>query len=82
MGEAMTRRKTFEELLEGRASRRAKEEDRWATRMERRWKEAGEQIGELCRDGKTVFYVYPVGGKYREGSRNELEDFLLRNRYA
>lgn len=78
----MTRRRTDEELFEGRARRRAKEEDRWATRMERRWKVADEQIGELCRDGKTVYYVWPKGGKYREGSRSDLWDFLIRNRYA
>ena len=26
------------------------------------------QIGVLCREGKTVYYVYPVNGGYRESS--------------
>lgn len=39
-------------------------------------------IGELCREGKTVYYVWPQGGKYREGSVSELIAFLLRNNYA
>jgi hypothetical protein len=26
------------------------------------------QIGVLCREGKTVYYVYPVNGVYRESS--------------
>ena len=27
-------------------------------------------------------YVYPVGGRYREGTRSELIEFLIRNCYA
>ena len=34
------------------------------------------------RDGKTVYYVSPQGGKYREGSRLELVAFLVRNNYV
>ena len=26
------------------------------------------EIGELCRSGRRVFYVYPVGGAYREST--------------
>ena len=26
------------------------------------------QIGLLCRKGKTLYYVYPVGGQYLESS--------------
>ena len=26
------------------------------------------QIGVLCREGKTLYYVYPVGGQYVESS--------------
>jgi hypothetical protein len=29
-----------------------------------------------------VFYVFPVGGKYREGNRAELISYLIRNRHA
>lgn len=39
-------------------------------------------LGKLVRDGKVVFYVWPQGGKYREGSRLDLIAFLVRNNYA
>lgn len=39
-------------------------------------------VGQLVRDGKIVFYVWPQGGKYREGTRLELIAFLVRNNYA
>jgi len=39
-------------------------------------------IGELCREGKPIFYVWPIGGRYREGTQGELADFLIRNRYV
>lgn len=39
-------------------------------------------IGELMRDGRTVHYVYPAGGTYREGSRVDLLAYLLRRGYA
>lgn len=30
------------------------------------WLKANPQIGTLTRDGKTVYYVWPVGGEYCE----------------
>jgi hypothetical protein len=45
-------------------------------------RKAESQIGELCREGRQVFYAFPVGGKYREGTRSALLGFLLRNNYA
>jgi len=30
------------------------------------WLKQNLHIRMLCRDGKTVFYVHPVGGEYRE----------------
>lgn len=63
-------------------SRRMAAEDRFLGRMERRWDAAEKMIGELVRDGKAVLYVWPQGGKYREGSRSNLVDFLIRNNYA
>ncbi len=73
----------IEQHLEARQSRRMKAEDRYLThslpRLERRERDAEAMIGEL-NSGKL--YVYPVGGRYREGSRSELIAFLLRNNYA
>lgn len=68
--------------LEARQARRMKAEARFLERREKREQAAERMIGELCRDGKTVYYVWPQGGKYREGSVSELIAFLLRNNYA
>jgi hypothetical protein len=60
-------------------NRRLASEDRYLARMEKREAMADLMIGEL-NSGKL--YVYPVGGKYREGTRAELIAFLIRNNYA
>jgi hypothetical protein len=75
-------RKSIEELMEGRQLRRMKEEDRFLKKLEKRMANAEAMIGELCREGRTVHYVFPHGGKYREGSELELRLFLMRNNYA
>ena len=67
-------------LLDARLSRRLKAEERYLERISRREEKAIEMIGELS-SGK--FYIFPVGGKFRESSsRVELIDFLVRNRYV
>ena len=71
-----------EQMLNARESRRFAAEDRYLARIERRENAAEQMLGELIREGKKVFYVYPQGGKYREGSRVELIAFLIRNNYA
>lgn len=65
--------------LEARQSRRMAAEDRFLARIEKREAAAEQMIGELS-SGKC--YIWPVGGKYREGTRSELVSFLIRNRYA
>lgn len=79
-------RKTLDEKIEahldGRERRRMAEEARYLARLEKRIDDADSMIGELVRDGETVLYVWPQGGRYREGSRAELSDFLMRNNYA
>ncbi len=34
--------------------------------------DAHPHIGTLIREGKRVFYVYPAGGEYREGTLQKL----------
>lgn len=82
-------KKTVDELLEGRQLRRMKEEDRFLGRIERRVQQADELIGELCREGRTVFYINErrrdgsLNGKIREfAQRFVATDFLLRNHYV
>lgn len=68
-----------ERHLEARMNRRLAAEDRYLARMEKREAAADAMIGEL-NSGKL--YIFPVGGKYREGTRAELIAFLIRNNYA
>lgn len=72
----------IERQLEARQSRRMKAQDRYLSRLEAREAAAEQRIGELCREGRTVYYVWPVGGRYREGSKGDLIRFLIRNNYA
>lgn len=69
----------IEQQLDARQARRMAAEDRFLARMEKREAKADAMIGELA-SGKC--YVFPVGGRYREGSRSDLIAFLLRNNYA
>jgi hypothetical protein len=77
-----TRRLSEDEKFERKLSRKiaadAAAGDRAAALFDRAW----DHVGELNRDGRPVFYIFPVGGKYREGSRAELADFLVRNGYV
>lgn len=68
--------------LDSRMNRRLAAQDRALARLEKRETAADQMIGELCRNGVPVFYVFPVGGKYREGNRAELISYLIRNRHA
>lgn len=69
----------IERQMDARQARRMAAEDRALTQIEVREAAANAMIGEL-NSGKL--YVYPVGGKYREGTRPELTAFLLRNNHA
>jgi hypothetical protein len=72
----------IDQQLNGNQNRRMANEARYLAQSERREDAAREMLGELCREGKTVYYAFPVGGKYREGTRGELINFLIRNNYA
>lgn len=69
----------IEQNLKARQSRRMASQDRFLGRIEKREIAAAEMIGELS-SGKL--YVFPVGGKYREGTRGDLISFLIRNNYV
>lgn len=71
--------------LEGNHNRRMANMDRNLDALDirvARKEDAEKMIGELCREGKPVYYVMPVGGRYREGTKVDLADFLVRNNYA
>lgn len=65
-----------------RHNRTLSNEDKFVGRMAKRWEAAEAMIGKLVRDGKEVLYVWPVGGRYREGLQGDLVNFLIRNNYA
>lgn len=69
----------FDQMLDVKANRREAAQAKYHDQMMVRGEEADNMIGELA-NGKC--YVFPVGGKYREGSRVELVSFLIRNNYA
>lgn len=72
----------IDQRLDAAEARRFASQDRYLKRLEKREKKAEEMIGILCREGKEVLYVWPQGGKYREGERHDLIAFLIRNKYA
>jgi hypothetical protein len=72
-------KQSYEAFLDGRQGRRMKNEERAVIHMDKQLDAADRMIGTLS-SGKS--YVYPVGGKYREGSRGDLIDFLIRNKYV
>jgi hypothetical protein len=69
----------LDQQSEAREARRIKSQDRYHARIVAREDAADKMVGELS-SGKC--YVWPVGGKYREGTRLELVQFLIRNNYA
>ena len=70
----------FDRHLDARANRAESNAARHHDMMMKREEMAERQIGELS-NGK--FYVYPVGGKYKESnSRVELIAYVIRNKYA
>lgn len=85
----MTLRKTDEELMEGRARRRAKYEDRFMDRLDRRMAEAEPLIGELQGEKGHRFYINVrskdgrLTGAIREfANRSDATAYLLRNNYV
>jgi hypothetical protein len=77
-----TARMTFDQRIDARDAARQRRESKAHDRLVAREEKADAMVGELVRDGRTVHYFYPAGGKYREGNRLDLVQFLVRNNYA
>ena len=70
----------FDQMLDAKANKREAAQAKYHDQMVYREELAENQIGDL-NSGK--FYVYPVGGKYKESnSKTELISYLIRNNYA
>ena len=62
---------------------RATTQDRFLARQERLEKKAAPMVGELCREGRTIYYCWPVGGKkFESASHTEVVDCLIRNKWV
>ena len=70
--------KNIDTMLNIREVRRERANDRYFDKLDK----AERMVGQLCREGETVYYVYPVGGHYRAGIHHDLIDFLIRNHYV
>jgi len=58
-------------------------QNRHCERIERLEKKAAPMIGELFREGRTIHYAWPVGGKYFESlSWVTVADYLIKNKYV
>jgi len=70
--------------MEARQLRRMRAEDRALARREKQEARIDREclIGELCRDGKPVYYFFPAGGKYREGTKGEVIDYIIRRGFV
>ncbi len=73
---------TVDQQMDTLQLRRMNREAKFENVISKREDTAEAMVGELCREGKKVYYVSPQGGKYREGTRLELIAFLIRNNYA
>jgi len=77
--------RTIEQDLDTRELRRLRYEDRYLVRLEKLEAKAEPLVGEVMREGKTVYYVnlLPLRrGKVKESySHSELVDYLIRNKY-
>lgn len=68
----------FETLLDRKHEARLRREDRQLAQAERRDRQAAPFIGELCRDGKTVYYIASVGRYVESDSYSKLVDVLVK----
>lgn len=74
---------TIEQHLDAREARRFAAEHRAMCRAEKLEAEAEKMIGELCRDGETVYYCWPAGGRYFESeSHTAVVGYLVRNSWV
>lgn len=80
---------TIDQELDTRELRRHRAEHRYLCRLEMLEKLAEPLVGELCREGRTVYYINladshgQLTGKTKEsGSEYELISYLIRNKYV
>ena len=74
---------TIEQHLNAREARRFAAEHRAMCRAEKLEAKAAPRVGELCRNGATVYYCWPAGGSYFESaSHSAVVAYLVRNKWV
>lgn len=74
---------TIEQHLNARETRRLASEHRALIRAEKLEATAERMIGELCKNGATMYYCWPNGGRYFEStSHTAVVDYLMRNKFV
>lgn len=69
----------YAEQMDRRLARRMDRDYAAFERQMARREKARELVGQLCREGRTVFYCWPVGGRYFEStSESAVVDRLIR----
>ena len=80
--------RTIDQILDTKELRRLRAEDRMLDKLEKRELAAEPLIGQLCREGVTIYYVNirntggKLTGKTKEGTHSELVAYLIRNNYV
>ena len=70
----------FEGTLKGYRTSRDARQWQAVMRISKLEDKAAPMVGELCREGKPVFYAYPAGGRYFESaSKQEVVSYIIRN---
>lgn len=79
----LKRIESIEKSWDAKEKRRFKADERAYEILERQMDNCEYLIGELCREGKTVYYIFTKAGKVKEFiSRVEACDYLIRNSYV
>ena len=72
-----------ERQIEANHSRRMANQHRALVRAERMEAKALPMVGELCREGKTVYYFAPIRGRYFESAHQyDVCAYIIRNQYV
>jgi hypothetical protein len=85
----MTIDEEFERQMDRNARRRNAADDRAIDRLDKQMTEAEQLVGELMRDGKTIFYIciLKASGKHAGRTkefdmRGDAINYLIRNHYV
>lgn len=74
---------TIDQMIDSRQNARFSREGRAYDSYSRQSDKCDRLIGELVREGKTIYYVVTVRGQIKEDCRRmNLINFLIRNQYV